>query len=219
MIVTIDGPAGAGKSSVAKLLAERIGFRFLDTGAMYRIVALAAIEANVALDDDDTLSRLLPTIQIDLRGEHAILNGNDVTQQIRRADVTDAVRHVADNLEVRAMLSNFQRQAAQGGNIVTEGRDQGTAVFPGAECKFFLTASPEERARRRCEQIRQRGEDADVAQVLAAQNQRDQHDEARPVGRLQQAEDAIVIVTDGMQLDEVIDFMEYEVRKRLPQQT
>ena len=149
MIVTIDGPAGAGKSSAARELARRLGFRFLDTGAMYRAVTFAARQRGVDLTDGEQLARLAGQIRVELAGDRVLLDGADVTAAIRKFDITTAIHHAADNAAVRGQLVKWQREAAGGGDVVTEGRDQGTVVFPNAECKIFLTADEQERARRR----------------------------------------------------------------------
>ena len=148
MIITIDGPAGSGKSTVARTLAKRLGFRFLDTGAMYRAVALAGVRAGVDFDRPEQLAWLAEKIELDVSENRVLLDGHDVTQAIRTSEVTAVTRHAADNPAVRELLVRLQRKAAAGENIVTEGRDQGSVVFPDAPCKFFLTASAEERARR-----------------------------------------------------------------------
>jgi cytidylate kinase len=214
MIVTIDGPAGAGKSSVARALARRLGFRFLDTGAMYRAVALAALQRGVNLQDPAALADLLPQIQLELRGTQVLLAGADVTEAIRKPEVTQAVRYVADSVVVRSHLSLLQRQAAAEGSIVTEGRDQGTVVFPDAQCKFYLTASPHERARRRYRELTAQGVDTSETEVLEQQTLRDRHDRDRPVGRLERAADAIELCTDGLTVDQVIDRLETLVHQR-----
>ena len=130
MIVTIDGPAGAGKSSAARELARRLGFRFLDTGAMYRAVTLAAKERGLDLADADRLAQLVGEIRVELDGDHVLLDGRDVTKEIRTFDITTSIQYAADNPAVRAQLVNWQREAAAGRDVVTEGRDQGTVVFP-----------------------------------------------------------------------------------------
>src|SRR5689334_5906644 len=146
MIVTIDGPAGAGKSSAARELARRLGYRFLDTGAMYRAVTLAARERGLDLANADALAEMVRTIRVELIGDRVMLDGKDVTLAIRKFDITTAIHHAADNAAVRSQLVTWQREAAARDNVVTEGRDQGTVVFPEAECKIFLTAAEEERA-------------------------------------------------------------------------
>lgn len=208
MIVTIDGPAGAGKSHVARELAKRLGFRFLDTGATYRAVTLAAMQRGMPWDDVSGLARLAASISIQFDGNRVLLDGLDVTTEIRAPDVTMNVRHVADQAEVRSVLVQLQREIAGDADYVAEGRDQGTVVFPNAECKFFVTASPEERARRRLLDLETQGESTSLAEVLHLQNQRDRQDQARPVGGLQQAADAIEVNTDGLEVEQVVDQLE-----------
>jgi cytidylate kinase len=204
MIVTIDGPAGAGKSSVARALARKLGFRFLDTGAMYRAVALAAVSRNLPWDDSQ-VAQLAADISIEVTDDRVFLDGEDVTGQIRRSEITSVIHHVADNQQVRRHLVGLQRRIAAGSDIVTEGRDQGTVVFPHAECKIFLTASPGERALRRLQDLRARGEDMTLDEVLAEQNERDQRDSSRPIGGLLRAADAIELSTDGLKPHQVVD--------------
>jgi cytidylate kinase/pantoate ligase/cytidylate kinase len=205
LIVTIDGPAGAGKSSIARKVAERLEFEFLDTGALYRAVTLGAIRAAVDLNDSDALVRFASTVDLRWQDYHIYLDGDDVTEEIRTPIVTDAIRFFADIPEVRVQLSKLQRQIAEGRDIVTEGRDQGTDVFPGAECKIFLTASPEERARRRQQQLAESGRHLPIQEIRRAQDLRDEQDRDRPIGALCPADDAIVISSDGMTPDQVID--------------
>ena len=216
MIVTIDGPAGAGKSTVARNLAQRLGFRFLDTGAMYRAVALTAVTSDIGWDQPDRLARLAEQSSIQWQGTHVLLNGDDVTEAIRSPEVTEVIHFVADNPVVRRRLVELQRQEALGGNIVTEGRDQGTVAFPDAECKIYLTATAQERARRRVAELAARGIAAVFEDVLAQQTQRDQRDKSREVGRLMRAPDAIEVVTDGMSSDEVVALLEQLVIARQP---
>jgi len=204
MIVTIDGPAGAGKSSVARALARRLGFRFLDTGAMYRAVALAGLRRGVDWEQPDWLARVAAEVDLQFRGERVSLDGEDVTEAVRTSEVTAVTRYAADNPQVREHLGSLQRQFARGADVVTEGRDQGTVVFPDAECKIFLTASPEERARRRLRDLELQGESATFEEVLAAQQRRDREDAGRPVGALTPAADAVEVHTDGMSFDEVV---------------
>lgn len=214
MIVTIDGPAGAGKSTAARMLARRLNFRFLDTGAMYRAVALATLEADIPWQETEQVAAM--TAQLDLRVEtdRIWLGDRDVTSEIRTPRVTQATRHAADNPQVRENLNERQRAIAANEDLVTEGRDQGTIVFPHAECKIFLTASPEERARRRFSQHAARGEDVSYEEILDQQIARDEQDENREVAPLRPAEDAVEINTDGLSLDEVVDRMEAAVREK-----
>src|SRR5947209_15665079 len=149
MIVTLDGPAGAGKSSAAKALARRLGFDFLDTGAMYRAVTLVALRNGVDLQDQQALARLRGDFRLDMPPGRVLLNGEDVTSAIRTMAVTNASGAIANSRNVRQHLVGLQRAIAQGRNVVCEGRDQGTIVFPNAMCKFFVIADPTERARRR----------------------------------------------------------------------
>ncbi len=213
MIVTIDGPAGAGKSSAARALARRLGFEFLDTGAMYRAVALAALRAGLDLRDDAALGRLVITLRLEMPPGHVLLNGEDVTAAIRTPEVTAATGPVADSRPVRQHLVGLQRAIAAGRNMVCEGRDQGTIVFPDAARKFFLKADPIERARRRQSEMEARGEAADFAAVLGAQEERDRRDAARDLAPMVPADDAILLDSTHLPLDRVVDLMEQEVRR------
>jgi CMP/dCMP kinase len=213
MIVTIDGPAGAGKSSAARALAQRLGFRFLDTGAMYRAVAWAAVDRRIDWQDADTLAQLARDVAIDLTEDNRVLvDGRDVTQDIRTSEITLASRYAADNPQVRARLVELQRAEAAGGNIVTEGRDQGTVVFPDAECKIFLTATAKMRARRRYEDLLAAGESIAYEQVILDQQQRDLRDESRAVGGLKKADDAIELWSDELTAEQTVDRLEEIVR-------
>jgi len=214
MIIAIDGPAGAGKSSIASRLAERLGFAFLDTGAMYRAVALAALRSGLGARDEEAIATLTDDLAIEFDGKRTLLDGEDVSNAIRTVEVSAAVHLAADNVAVRRRLVELQRQIAAERDIVTEGRDQGTVAFPDAECKIFLTASREERARRRFEELSNRGEIVTFDDVLAQQDERDRRDEARPVGRLLKADDAIEVLTDGLTLEQVVERLEKIVRQK-----
>ena len=214
MIVTIDGPAGAGKSSAARALARRLKFRFLDTGAMYRAVTLAAKERGLDFADADALAELAQKITVELDGEHVLLDGRDVTKQIRTFDITTSIQYAADNPVVRGHLVAWQRAAAEGHDFVTEGRDQGTVAFPYAECKIFLTADEFERAQRRYLDLVSRGENVTFDEVLAAQRIRDERDYNRSVGALMKADDAIEVSTNGLTPDEVVELLEEIVRTK-----
>jgi cytidylate kinase len=212
MIVTIDGPAGAGKSTTARALARRLGFRFLDTGAMYRAVAYAAMQKQIGWNEPERLVELADKLKLTVSEDHVLVDDQDVTAAIRTQEVTAVTHYAANNPGVRAILVELQRTMAGSEDFVTEGRDQGTIVFPQAECKIFLTASPEERARRRQAELAKRGEAVSVDKVLADQERRDRSDSTRAVGPLAAADDAIEFVTDGLTRDEVIAGLEQIVR-------
>ncbi|TWU46314.1 Cytidylate kinase [Rubripirellula tenax] len=204
MIVTIDGPAGAGKSSIARQVADELGFEFLDTGAMYRAITLGAIRRQIEFDDIDGLIQYARLARLRWEECRVYLDDVDVTDDIRTPTVTAAIGRIADIAEIRSLLSMQQRKIAEGRDIVTEGRDQGSEVFPDAECKIFLTASPTERAIRRHQQLAEAGRHMAIEDVVAAQKRRDFEDENRPVGALRAADDAILLHSDGMSPDEVL---------------
>ncbi|PQO41752.1 (d)CMP kinase [Blastopirellula marina] len=213
MIVTIDGPAGAGKSSISRRLADALGFAFLDTGAMYRAVALLGLRAEVDWENANQLVELARSAIIDLSGQVVLLNGEDVSEEIRTQRVTAVTRFAANNVGVREQLVQQQRTFADALDIVTEGRDQGTLVFPHAECKIYLTASPEERARRRVNDLAARGETVEFQKILQQQTARDQEDMQRDVGPLLKADDAIEVLTDGMSEEDVLQTLIKIVRR------
>jgi cytidylate kinase len=224
-IVAIDGPAGAGKSTASRAVAARLGFAMVDTGAIYRAVALAATRAGVALDDDARLAALLPAVAIRFAtpaapgdGQRVLLGDEDVSQEIRTPPMSLGASRVSARPVVRAGLLDLQRRLALApGNAgaVLEGRDIGTVVFPDADAKFFLTASPEERARRRHAELRGRGDPSSIEEVLADQRRRDRDDSEREVAPLRPAPDALVVDTSGVALDEVVERLVREVHARL----
>lgn len=214
MIVTIDGPAGAGKSSAARELARRLGFHFLDTGAMYRAVTLAALRENVNLEDADALLQVAERCLITVEDDRVLLDGEDVTRTIRTMQITAATRHAADHPGVRQRLVELQRQTAEGQDVVTEGRDQSTVVFPHAECKIFLTASEEVRAQRRYLDLVGRGERVSLAEVVENQRVRDDGDAKRKVGALIKAPDAVEVSTDGLTQAQVVERLLQLVNER-----
>jgi CMP/dCMP kinase len=199
MVIAIDGPAGAGKSSVARAVAEELGFTYLDSGAMYRCLALAAIEGTVDLDDGEALGKLASGLEIVLDGRRALIGEREVSAAIREPGVTAAASHVSVHPAVREAMVTRQRQLIAAGSYVAEGRDIGTVVSPDSPLKVFLTASDEERARRRAAQT---GEDFES--VLDAQRRRDARDSEREHGALRAAADAVELDTTGLGLEEVV---------------
>lgn len=207
MIITIDGPAGAGKSTIARLLSERLDFERLDTGAMYRSVAWACLTANVALEDKENIARVARGITIDFEGHQVIVNGSDATDRIRSSDVTGLASVVAAIPAVREKLVELQRHVASGKNMVCEGRDQGSIVFPDAERKFFVTASLESRARRRQAETAGRERHESFRDTMAQLRERDERDRSREISPLIQPEDAIEIDTSDLTIDEAVDLV------------
>ncbi|HWM62427.1 MAG TPA: (d)CMP kinase [Solirubrobacterales bacterium] len=200
MVIAIDGPAGAGKSTVARAVAAALGFTYLDSGAMYRCAALAGLERDADLDDDGAMAGVAESLRIELDGDRVELDGRDVSAAIREPRVTEASSRVSVHAGVREAMVARQRQLIEAGRYVAEGRDIGTVVSPDAPLKVFLTASAEERARRRAAQT---GEDE--GEVLAAQRERDQRDETREHSALRAAEDAVELDTTGLSLDQVVE--------------
>jgi cytidylate kinase len=199
MVIAIDGPAGAGKSTVARAVADALGFTYLDSGAMYRCVALAAIQRGADLNAVEEIGELARSVRIDLDGEGVELDGREVGDAIRAPRVTEASSRVSVHPPVREAMVARQRQMIEANRYVAEGRDIGTVVSPEAPLKVFLTASAEERARRRAAQT---GEDETV--VLAAQLERDERDQNREHGALRPAEDAVEVDTTGLDIEEVV---------------
>lgn len=208
-VVAIDGPAGAGKSTVARLLAARVGIPYLDTGSMYRVIALAALERSVSTDDGDALGALVRQLDIHVGKNSVTMDGRDVTQEIRSKRINDAVSLVASHSEVRDHLRSAQRSwVAQMGGGIVEGRDIATVVFPEACLKVFLTASARERAQRRVAQL-----GGDVDQVEREIAIRDERDSSRIDGPLRTAQDAVLVDTTGRNLDEVLEELTLLVRE------
>jgi cytidylate kinase len=216
MIVTIDGPAGTGKSTAARGLAERLGFEYLDTGAMYRAVAALCLEAGVD-PETEAAGAIASDSDITFHDGRTLSKQRDVTEFLRSPEVTRAASLVAQHSGVRTAMVRRQQLLAAGRNIVCEGRDQGTIVFPEAECKFFLTAAAEERARRRQEELALVGQRVRFEDLLQQQLERDQRDASRAIAPLCAASDAIPIDTTALSAAQVLERLEQEVRSRMPQ--
>lgn len=209
-VVTIDGPAGSGKSTVARLLAQRIGAAFLDTGAMYRAVTWAALQEKVDLSDDTRLVQVIDSHSFGFAVSEGVtvvtVDGLDITDRIRTVELTANVRYVAASAEARGRLVDMQRQFARDHRrVVTEGRDQGTVAFPQADVKIYLVADPAERARRRKAEIDAQGGQTDLAQLQQAIEARDKSDQDRAVGPLKPADDAVLIDTTELGIEEVVE--------------
>jgi CMP/dCMP kinase len=217
MVITIDGPAGTGKSSVALAVAERLGFDFLDTGAMYRAIGLAALRREAKLDDPREIAFIARHAKItfdwDKHPPGVFLNGEPVGHLLRGGEATRAASYVAVVPAIREQLVKQQQEIGrERGNLVTEGRDQGTVVFPHAELKFYLDASPQERARRRVSQLRHRGEIVDYQEILNGIVARDHRDASRSVGPLAVPKDAEVVDTTSISQEQVIDHIVSRVK-------
>lgn len=218
--IAIDGPAGAGKSTAARRLAQELGYIYVDTGAIYRTVGLYALRSGVAMEDSAGISALLPRIRIELcYGEDGVqkmlLNGEDVSGEIRTPEISACASKVAAIPAVRDFLLEMQRELARTHNVVMDGRDIGTVVLPDAAVKIFLTATPETRARRRYLELQEKGSDESYEQVLAEVIRRDEQDMNRPVAPLKQAEDAVLADTSELNLEESVQLLLKIVREKL----
>lgn len=217
-VVAIDGPMGAGKSTIAKLLADRLGFRYVDTGAMYRSVAWAARQQGIDVDSEETVAEVARSIQIELRpsagGLRVLANGIDVTESIRSAEMSDAASIVSTYPPVREAMVKRQQLLGAGEKVVMEGRDIGTVVFPDAAVKIYLTAAPAARARRRYDELRAKGSAVALADLARAEEERDRRDATRGHSPMRPAADAIVIDTTQRTPDAIVDEIMKIVRSR-----
>jgi len=214
LVITIDGPAGAGKTTVARALARRLGYRLIDTGAMYRALAWSVLDKGLEARDTPDLRRHLEAVEVDLRGQRVFVDGRDVTDDIRTRPI-DVLTSALTVLEpVRAKMTPAQRRLAAAGGAILEGRDTGTVVWPEADVKFYLDASLEERARRRQAEFRARGIASEFAAVYGELGARDTQDKSRALAPLRAAEDAITIDTTTRSVDEVIDTMLRYIEQR-----
>jgi cytidylate kinase len=221
-VITIDGPAGAGKSTLARALAARLGFVFLDTGAIYRTLALACQQSAMAWCDetgvrqvaDDIVNRKRLRFVNQQGAQRVLLDDQDVSEAIRTPDISAGASTVSAHPKVREALLSLQRGIAARGSVVVEGRDTGTVVFPDAHVKFFMTATPQERAKRRYDELVAKGVAASFEETLAAMNERDQRDEQRAAAPLRRADDAIDLDTTSMSIEQVLDSMLGHVETR-----
>jgi cytidylate kinase len=203
-VIVLDGPAGAGKSTVAREISRRLGLSFLDTGAIYRAITLTMLREGVPAADSPQLRRVLRDFRISFRGGRILVGDDDVTEAIRTPEIDERVSGYSALPAVRSSLLDIQRAQAAGG-LVAEGRDMGTVVFPDADLKIFLTASPESRARRRYDERLSRGESADYGEILDAVNRRDEFDSNRETAPLRQAPDAVLLDTTDLSFDQVVE--------------
>lgn len=217
--IAIDGPAGAGKSTIAKALAARLHYIYIDTGAMYRAIGLFALRSGVLGEDREGVAALLPEIRLELcfqdGAQHILLNGEDVSQAIRTPQASAYASLVSAIPAVRSFLLDYQRSFARNNSVIMDGRDIGTVVLPQADCKIFLTAGSEARARRRFAELQAKGDESSYEEVLAAIRQRDLQDSSREAAPLKAAEDAVVVDTTACTLEESIEKVYAVVKEKL----
>ncbi len=208
MIVAIDGPAGSGKGTITKLVAEKCNLIYIDTGATYRAVALAVIENNIDIKDENKIIELTKKLNIDFDiNGHTFLNGKDVSSRIRDKDVTSIVSPISSIIKVREILVDLQRKMALGKNVIMEGRDITTVVFPNADYKFYLDASIEERANRRYKQNLEKGMNTPYEEIYESIKNRDYNDKNKPVGALKRCDDQIYVDSSNMTIEEVVNYI------------
>ncbi|MCJ7812518.1 (d)CMP kinase [bacterium] len=218
-IVTIDGPAGSGKSTTARLVAKKLDWLYLDTGAMYRAVTLKVLRDQIVLDDIESIGRIAEKIKIQLvpseKGTQVFLDGDEVTSEIRHPEVDRAVGPVCEVPKVREVMVDLQRKISRKGHVVAEGRDVGTIVFPDADVKFFMIASVDERAQRRHKDLKKQGIDISADKLKIEMGRRDQRDSQRQNSPLMKAEDAILLDTTRMNIQEQVDFVISDIKKHI----
>lgn len=214
LIVAIDGPAGSGKSTIAKLVAKKFNFTYIDTGAMYRMITLYLLENKISFDNLDKIQKILNEINLDMKEDKFFLNNVDVSLKIREEIINENVSKVASIKAVRENLVNLQRKIASDKNVILDGRDIGTVVFPNAQVKIFLVASAEERARRRYNEFMEKKIEITYDEVLKSLKERDHLDSTRKESPLVKASDALELDTTNLKIDEVVNFISNEIEKR-----
>jgi len=222
LIIAIDGPAASGKSTTAQLLAEKLGYVYIDTGAMYRACALKAKKMGIDINDEESIRELLDDIDIRIENHNSknriFLDGEDVSEDIRADDISALASAISAIPAVRYKMVELQRKMGEKGGVILDGRDIGTFVFPTAEVKFFLTASPEVRAKRRWLELQQKGINKDFSEVLADLVKRDNNDSQRALAPLKKADDAIEVDTSNMTIEEQTDFLYQIIRSRMEEE-
>ena len=213
IIVAIDGPAGSGKSTIAKIIAKKFNFTYIDTGAMYRMITLYLLENNIDFDDLKEIEKVLNTVNLDMQGDKFYLNNVDVTTKIREKRINENVSKVASIKIVRSNLVDLQRKVSNNKNVILDGRDVGTVIFPNAQVKIFLIASPEERARRRHNEFLEKKTEITYDEVLKSIKERDHIDSTRDESPFVKADDAIELDSTNLTIDDVVNFISKEIEK------
>ena len=213
IIVAIDGPAGSGKSTIAKIIAKKFNFTYIDTGAMYRMITLYLLENNIDFDDLKEIEKVLNTVNLDMQGDKFYLNNVDVTTKIREKIINENVSKVASIKIVRSNLVDLQRKVSNNKNVILDGRDVGTVIFPNAKVKIFLIASPEERARRRYNEFLEKKTEITYDEVLKSIKERDRIDSTRDESPFVKADDAIELDSTNLTIDDVVNFISKEIEK------
>ena len=213
LIVAIDGPAGSGKSTIAKLLAKKYDLTYIDTGAMYRMITLYLLENNIDINDLKEVERVLNTVNLDMQGDKFFLDNVDVSTKIREKRINDNVSKVASIKIVRSNLVDLQRKISNNKDVILDGRDVGTVIFPNAQVKIFLIASPEERARRRYNEFLEKKTKITYDEVLKSIKERDYIDSTRKESPLKKADDAIELDSTNLTIDDVVNFISKEIEK------